>query len=237
MLGILGGWYVACSQNPVSIPTCSSPKDCDSSQTCVNQMCISGSTSITNNNTKTTQEIWPSSESLSLTESTPEWGLSGDASTPEAITNTPETESTETTSSVCPSTCRSSTDCAQCTGQTSCRNGRCQPPQTSCSRDSDCTSQEICNNNRCTPGCRDSRQCEPQHICNNNQCVPGCKQDSDCTPTNICTNDRCVPGCRKNSDCSGKLKICDNTRCVECKEDKDCPPGQKCSGSRTCQKD
>lgn len=108
--------------------------------------------------------------------------------------------------------------CVQCTEDSQCPNGRCDPDTNECrgcNDDGDCPDTGRCDTatNTCS-GCNDDGDCGPGRVCN--------------LPTNTCVQ------CNEDSDCSqGQVCATGLNECRECNTDAHCPRGESCS-NHTC---
>jgi outer membrane exchange protein TraA len=104
--------------------------------------------------------------------------------------------------------------CAQCSDDSQCPNGRCDPVTNEC---------RGCNEDT---DCPETGRCDPQ----TNVCT-GCNDDGDCkSQDKVCDvpSSTCVE-CNTDEECpSGKY--CDSTQhlCQECTSDSHCPRGESC---------
>ncbi|RJS15790.1 hypothetical protein DRW03_32420 [Corallococcus sp. H22C18031201] len=105
------------------------------------------------------------------------------------------------------------TKCVQCTEDSQCPNGRCDPADNFCRG---CNDDGDCPNGRCDLS---------DNVCR------GCNDDTDCPDTGRCDlSDNTCRGCNDNGDCpNGQLCDIPTATCVECLTDKNCPPKQVCA--------
>jgi outer membrane exchange protein TraA len=130
-------------------------------------------------------------------------------------------------------------ECVECTADTQCPNGRCDPTTKTCqgcNDDADCsTTTGHCDlsagsptRNTCT-GCNDDVDCPGRQVCNvsNSTCVE-CTRNDHCAPNQVCAPDikQCVE-CNQNSDCE-RGQSCSNHACVTCSTNDSCA-GNSCN--------
>ncbi|WP_395811134.1 outer membrane exchange protein TraA [Archangium minus] len=112
--------------------------------------------------------------------------------------------------------------CVQCTEDSHCPNGRCDPDTNECRgcrTDDHCPSGQHCGTDNECHECTTDAHCARGEVCSDNTCQPCSTQDS-------CAGNSC-------NCCPGGLKCAATTpgatpSCVECSSNDDCTDGKKC---------
>lgn len=133
-------------------------------------------------------------------------------------------------------------ECVECTEDSQCPNGRCDPITKTCkgcNDNADCPGTGRCDlATALCVGCNDDTDCPDRQVCDvpSSNCVQ-CTRDEHCGPNQVCSpaSNTCVE-CNQNSDCE-RGKACSNNACVTCSSNDSCagnscnccPEGTRCA--------
>lgn len=228
---------------------CVRARDCDTGQSCVNNVCQSPPAAECDARTPC-----PSTEDVCrnftcVPETSPECTDRQDCASNEVcVDGTCEAQTTacvfnnecdgdgKCVDGACAASCADGQGCGQ---NERCIEGLCEPVE--CRRSSDCDAGDICVDALCEQACSVDTECAPGFLCQSARyCAPDpdvtCRINSECGRDEICVQGECQTPCSCNQQCAtgetcdlntGSCKVPAQT-ISSCSDDCECPSGQFC---------